>query len=115
MIVGWGGPGWFWIVGVVFFALMIGSIVWLVVSLGRPGQWARPSWGSGWYGPTPPQPQQNPALQELDLAYARGQLSREEYFRRRADLTGWSPPGGAPGYSARGGPDPGTPPAPSAS
>jgi hypothetical protein len=117
VVIGWGwGPGWFWIVGLVFFALTIGSIVWLIVSLSRPGHWTRPYWGPGWYGPTPPQAQQSPALQELDIAYARGQLSREEYFRRRADLTGWSPPGGAPGFSggsAR--PDPGAPANPSTS
>jgi hypothetical protein len=41
-------------------------------------------------------PYQNPALHELDLAYARGQLSREEYLRRRADLSWSGYPGGPP-------------------
>jgi hypothetical protein len=37
----------------------------------------------------------SPALAELDLRYARGEVSREEYFQRRADLIG-TPTGGAP-------------------
>lgn len=103
-------PTWGAIVGLVLFALMVASIVWLIVVLvrgPRRGWWSGPSaTGAGWYGA---QTYRSPALDELDVAYARGQLSREEYFRRRADLTGWSPPGpgrGGPG----GGPAP-TPPA----
>jgi hypothetical protein len=95
---GWGGPGWFWIVGLVLFALMICSVVWLALAVGRPRTWTRPYWGPGWYGPAPDHRPQ--ALEELDLAYARGQLSREEYFRRRADLSGSPAPGGTPGFSA---------------
>jgi hypothetical protein len=94
---GYGGGGfplWFSI---------IGSIIWLVISLSRPGRHVGMRWyaGGGGYGPR----FHTPALQELDLAYARGQLTREEYFRRRADLTGWEPPGGPPG--SVGGPGPG--------
>lgn len=39
--------------------------------------------------PPPPSPQQrmsSPALSELDLRYARGEIEREEYLRRRSDI-----------------------------
>ncbi len=116
------GPGGFaafptvWgILGLVFFGLMVASVIWLIVVLvRRPGHWGwggLPPTGGGWYGG---HPYRSPALDELDVAYARGQLSREEYFRRRADLTGWSPPGGAPGFSGGRGPDAGSAPTPPA-
>jgi len=101
---GLGFPLWFDIVGMILFALMIASIVWLVVSIARPGRPMRMGWyGGAGYGPR----FRPPALDELDMAYARGQLTRDEYFRRRADLTGWAPPGGPPpGF---GSPGPGAP------
>ena len=83
------------IVGLVLFALLIASVVWLIVSVSRPDRWSHSFPGPGF----PPPPYRNVALEELDLAYARGQVTREEYFRRRADLTGWAPPAGAPGFS----------------
>lgn len=108
------GPGGFGvfplvggILGLVLFALMIGSAIWLIVSFSRPGRWSRGFPGPGYAPP----PYRSPALEELDLAYARGQVTREEYFRRRADLTGWAPPGGPPGFSAPGGSAPGPEPA----
>lgn len=33
-----------------------------------------------------------PALTELDLRYARGEISREEFLQRRADLLGLASP-----------------------
>jgi hypothetical protein len=39
----------------------------------------------------PPPP--NPAMAELDMLYARGEVSRTDYLTRRADLTGVPPPG----------------------
>ena len=46
----------------------------------------------------PPAPTRSPGLDELDMRYARGELTRSEYFERRADLTGGhtSPPPAAP-------------------
>jgi putative membrane protein len=63
-------------------------------------------------GRTGPPPPPNPALTELDLRYARGEVTREEYLQRRADLLGHiAPPPGPPGAS---GPPaaPGAPPPP---
>jgi uncharacterized membrane protein len=37
-------------------------------------------------------PFRSPGLDELDLRYARGELSRSEYFERRADLMGGPAP-----------------------
>ncbi|HYA00438.1 MAG TPA: hypothetical protein VEK76_08820 [Candidatus Binatia bacterium] len=91
------------ILGLVLFALFIASVIWLIVALTRPRRWVGTFPGGGWHGPP-----RNPALEELDIAYARGQMSREEYFRRRADLTGWTPPGASPpGFSTGSGPAPG--------
>jgi uncharacterized membrane protein len=39
----------------------------------------------------PPPP--NPAMAELEMLYARGEVSRADYLTRRADLTGVPPPG----------------------
>jgi hypothetical protein len=115
MMIRYGGVGglplWFSITGLVLFALLIGSFVWLVVALTRPGHHVRMSWyaGGGGYGPR----FRNPALDELDLAYARGQLTRDEYFQKRTDLTGWGPPGDRPGSAGGGGAAP-VPPGPGA-
>jgi hypothetical protein len=114
---GFGFPLWFSIIALVLFALMIGSIIWLVISLTRPGRNVRAHWyAGGGYGPR----FRHPALDELDIAYARGQLTRDEYFRRRADLTSWDPHGGPPGFGGGPGPAPqgpggGDPGAPTAS
>jgi hypothetical protein len=94
---GFGFPLWFSIIALILFALMIGSIIWLVISFNRPGRNVRTHWyAGGGYGPR----FRHPALDELDIAYARGQLTRD------ADLTtGWGPAGGPPGFA--GGPGPG--------
>lgn len=58
----------------------------------------------------PPPPPVDPVLSELRLRYARGEISREEYLRRAADLgfpaeggsgaPPWPPSSGAPAGSA---------------
>lgn len=40
--------------------------------------------------PQPPPP--SPALAELEMLYARGEVNRTEYLARRADLAGPAPP-----------------------
>lgn len=39
-----------------------------------------------------PHPLVNPALAELEMLYARGEVTRPDFLARRADLTGLSPP-----------------------
>jgi putative membrane protein len=41
-------------------------------------------------------PSSSGALAELDLRYARGEVDRDEYFRRRADLGGQAVPAPPP-------------------
>jgi hypothetical protein len=100
---GLGFPLWGAIIGFILLALLIGSIIWLVLAISRPGRHVgMHGYAGGGYGPR----FRHPALDELDIAYARGQLTRDEYFRRRADLTGWGPPGGPPGSVGGSGPGP---------
>jgi putative membrane protein len=67
-----GGFMWFWaIFSVVLLALLVVGAIWLARTL------TRPSSSPG--GP-------GPARAELDLRYARGELDREEYLQRRAEL-----------------------------
>jgi putative membrane protein len=75
-----GGLMWFWAVfWVVVLALLVVGAIWLARTLTRSS-----SPPSGTAGP-------NPARAELDLRYARGDLTREEYLQRRADLEGGQP------------------------
>jgi putative membrane protein len=62
---------WFWLIfAVLVLALLVVGVVWLVRTLAGPGSAT------------------SAARQELDLRYARGELTREEYQQRRADLEG---------------------------
>jgi len=72
-----GGFMWFWaIFWVVVLALLVAGAIWLARTLTRP--------------PNPPSGP-GPARAELDLRYARGELDREDYLQRRADLEGGQP------------------------
>ncbi len=65
--------GWGWVPGIVslvFLALVVGLVVWLFLSLARRGE----------------VPVKKSALTLLDERYARGELDREDYLQRRADL-----------------------------
>jgi putative membrane protein len=88
-----GGDGAEWQHGLFIFlvvlALVVGTVFIVRMLLARPHLLTRP---------TPPAPP-SPALAELDLRYARGEVSREEYLQRRADLLGYghgAGPSGAP-------------------
>ncbi len=74
--VGWDHMGaWGWgmgIFGALFMLLVVGLIVWLIVYLARDSQ------GRGTAA--------KDALDLLDERYARGEIDREEYLERRADL-----------------------------
>lgn len=67
--------GWGWglgVFGLVMMLALIGLAVWLIVSVSRRGA---PRAGSG-----------QSALETLDDRYARGEIDRDEYLERRADL-----------------------------
>ncbi|HZU73306.1 MAG TPA: SHOCT domain-containing protein [Acidimicrobiales bacterium] len=49
-----------------------------------------------WFGPPAGPPPFDPALHELRMRYARGELSREEFLQRLVDLGGPAAPPGAP-------------------
>ncbi len=67
----------------VVFLLVVGGAVWLFVSLTRGRFERRPAYRPG-NAPT--------ALETLDLRYARGELSRDEYLQARDDLGGRAAP-----------------------
>ncbi len=60
------------------WVLIIVAVVWVVRELLRAFSSRRPL--------TPPAP--SPAVTELEMLYARGEISRTDYLTRRADLTG---------------------------
>jgi putative membrane protein len=75
-----GGFMWFWaIFMVVVLAVLVAGAIWLARTLTRPS--------------SPPGGPAGPSLArtELDLRYARGDLTREEYLQRRTDLEGGQP------------------------
>jgi putative membrane protein len=90
--------GWWWhffgaLIPLLFFALLIGLIVWVVLRLSGRG-----------FGPaamaTVPTgavaPRRDPAIEEVRLRYARGEMSREEFVQRSLDLSGGDPRGSGP-------------------
>jgi len=103
------GPGVF---GWLLFALFLVLVVLAVVAVVR--LWRRPGGPYAWQGPTAGHV--DPAITELRVRYARGEISRDEYLQRSFDLgapMGTAP--AAPPYAAppgrAGGPTPPTPPA----
>ncbi|HUI03397.1 MAG TPA: SHOCT domain-containing protein [Acidimicrobiales bacterium] len=100
---GFHGPGLF---GWLFFVLVLTAVVLLVVSVAR-------SWraGPGHHpqrgGPWPAHPGMDPALSALRVAYARGEITWEEFTRRAANLGYPVTPGAPPGGPPAGGPPPG--------
>ncbi|HEY2705878.1 MAG TPA: hypothetical protein VGL20_19525 [Candidatus Dormibacteraeota bacterium] len=75
-----------WVQGL-FSLLVVAAIVAGVVLIARNWRRTQPPPAPG---ATPP----SPALHELDLRYARGEIERTDYLERRADISGAaSPPG----------------------
>lgn len=66
----------FWVIfGLLLIALMVTGLVWMIRNIG-----GRPLSGSG------NKSELDSPQHELDLRYARGDLTREDYLQRRADL-----------------------------
>jgi len=79
---GYGGLGvWGWILSIAFLAVVVFGVMALVHLIVDPGQ-LRPAartWGPHPHGV-------DPALTELRVRYARGDISWDEYLRRSSDL-----------------------------
>jgi putative membrane protein len=96
--------------GVLFLILVAALVVLAVLAVVRhwrtgPGSPGSPATGSS-PRPGAPGPGADPALAELRLRYARGEITSEEYLQRVAGLGYQLPPGAVPG-----GPFPMAPPA----
>ena len=68
--------------------LIILAVVWIVREILRAIQ-------AHTHRPVPPSPP-SPAITELEMLYARGEVSRTDYLARRADLGAHSPPAAPP-------------------
>jgi putative membrane protein len=93
-----GGHPWF---GLLMFLLLLVALAVTVFTLWRP--YPRP--GTASVGVAPPvaaPPARDPALVELRLRYARGDIDRDEYLTRAVDLgdAPSAPPQGQPGGEA---------------
>jgi uncharacterized membrane protein len=112
------GPGWHngfslfgGLVGIMFFALFIGLLVWALMRLMSHDHRLPHAPATGHWQP------RDEALNAARMRYARGELDREEYFRVVEDLTGVprpveeTPSPGAPSGTVPPYPAPPTPPA----
>jgi putative membrane protein len=80
--------GWWWLGALfqlVFLVIVVVGLIFLARLIVR-----------GWQPGTQAGSHRSKALEELDLRYARGEIDRTEYFERRTDLVGGSPPGQTP-------------------
>ncbi len=78
----WWGGGWYGMIfGPLIMILVLAVVIAAVILVVR---WA----GGPWPGATPPHhaPPNRTPLDILKERYARGEIDREEYMRRRADL-----------------------------
>jgi putative membrane protein len=92
-----GAAGWIgFVLMVVFWVLVVVGVVFLIRSLVRATWWrGGESAGGMSYGPSShgadgvrPWMRNLDALRILDERYARGEIDREEYLQKRADLLG---------------------------
>lgn len=85
--------GWWWgfwghLIPFLFFVALIALVVWAVLRLSA--RTYVPAVAAAGVAPAPA-PRRDPALEEVRLRYARGEMSREEFVQRSQDL------GGGPG------------------
>jgi uncharacterized membrane protein len=76
-----GGAEWHWLVPLLFLIALTAMFAWMVLQARRRPAAAVP-------GGTPAV---DPALEELRLRYARGEVSREDFVAAEADLRGPAP------------------------
>jgi len=75
---GWGGPGWAGPFGMFFGLIFLVVVIVLIVWLARGGRW------SG--GQAPIGERRSPGLAILEERYARGEIDREEFLKKKQDL-----------------------------
>jgi uncharacterized membrane protein len=76
-----GGGEWHWLVPLLFLVALTAMFAWMVLqSRRRPAVVAASAGAAG-----------DPALDELRLRYARGEVSREDFVATEADLRGVAP------------------------
>lgn len=80
----WWGGFWAHFIPFLFFVVLIALVVWAVVRLSS-GRTLAPAIASAGFAPAP---RMDPALEEVRLRYARGEMSREEFVQRSQDLGG---------------------------
>ena len=98
---GWGILGF--VVPLLFWVALIGLVVLLVTRFMHPPP--APAGFPGWRPPV------DSAIEQARFRYARGEITRDEYFRIVADLGG-APVGAPPGSPPPGPPPPGDAPPP---
>jgi len=76
-----------WVFLIVVVAVIAAAVVLLVRAATGQSPWHQSPWHHH-----PHQPPFDPALGELRTRYARGEIDRDEYFRRAADLGAVMPP-----------------------
>jgi putative membrane protein len=87
-----GAAGWVgFIFMIIVWVLIVAGIVFLIRSLvrgpsgHRSGYWEPPQ---HWHGGPGPQAGASDALRMLEERYARGEIGREEFLQKKADITG---------------------------
>jgi putative membrane protein len=86
----WWWGFWAHFIAFLFFLALIALVVWVVVRIT-----SRPQGGAMVPVGRAPALHRDPALEEVRLRYARGEMSREEFVQRSGDLGGEPEPGGA--------------------
>jgi putative membrane protein len=81
------GWGWFGLLPLILWAVLIGVAIWAVLRL--TSHRAAPVLASS--TPVASRPRPDGALEEVRLRYARGEISREEFVQRTRDLGGTEP------------------------
>ncbi len=83
----WGGTEQWWLANLIWLALVAGLVALAVIlALRLAGR------SPGGHPSAPSRPAFDPAINEVRMRYARGEVSREEYLRAAGDLGAPVPP-----------------------